>query len=103
MLQLHVPAARRLLRELQLVRDYVLSSCMLLPGLLLAALWVPKMLHRRLIFQDSMYFFSETTKGRAYCLASATTVFLAFAGFMIWETLYFLGYQRVLPLAIFAC
>ena len=71
--------------------------------LLLAALWVPKYLQRRLIFQDSMHFFSETTKGRAYCFLSATVVFLSFAGFMSFETLYVLGYARIIPVQIFAC
>ena len=98
-----MPGARRLMRGLHLTRDYVLCSCLLLPVLLLAALWVPKYLQRRLIFQDSMHFFSETTKGRAYCFLSATVVFLSFAGFMSFETLYFLGYARIIPVQIFAC
>ena len=91
------------MRGLHLTRDYVLCSCLLLPVLLLAALWVPKYLQRRLIFQDSMHFFSETTKGRVYCLTSATVVFLLFLGFMGWEAAYILGYQRLLPITIFAC
>merc|ERR1711939_1243518 len=97
------PAARALLRALHLVRDQLLSSFVLLPIVILSALWLPQQLQRRLIFQESMYFFSDTTKGRAYCLASATIVFLVFVGFLAWQVFFLLGYQQALPIYIFSC
>ena len=101
--QAHVPRARRWLCWLHRTRDYLLADVIMLPVWVLALLRLPHRMQRSIIFQDSSYFFSETTKGRMWCAASASAFLCVVLGWLVYLLFWFLGYAPAAPLRWFDC
>ena len=54
----------------------------------------------RIIFQASPYFFSDSPKGRYYCIASSAIFLIVVLGWFAYQALWFLGYVQALPLGL---
>ena len=63
-------------------------------------LTITSCLQARIIFQASPYFFSDSPKGRYYCLASSALFLVIVLGWFAYQALWFLGYVQALPLGL---
>ena len=102
-MQLHVPPARDALRWLHRTRDYLLLAAMTLPLQLLSLLYLPHVLQTRLVFQSSGFFFSDTRRGRSWCITSAICFTALMLALVAYELLWFLGYVNAPPFQWFDC
>jgi len=73
------------------------------PIYVLSLLVVPSWVHKRIIFQASPYFFSDSPKGRTYCLASSSIFLVLVLGWFAYQALWYLGYVQAIPLGFFSC
>ena len=102
-LQVRLPLARAVMRGLQRTRDYLLVGALTLPLWVLCWLVVPHYLQRKLVFQDSGFFFSDTEKGRRWCLISASCFSLLVIGCILYEVAWLMGYVNAPPFSWFSC
>ena len=96
-------AAARSRTTLQRSRDYLLVLALTLPVWLLALLVVPHHLQRRLVFQESGFFFSDTKAGRRWCALSAALFGLLVIGSILYELAWLMGYVGAPPFWWFSC
>ena len=103
LVQSHLRPARDALRWVHRTRDYLLLAAMSMPLHLLAILYVPHLLQTRLVFQGSPFFFSDTPRGRWWCVASAVCFFSLMGAWGGYELLWFMGYVNAPPFGWFDC
>ena len=63
----------------------------------------PHYLQRKLVFQDSGFFFSDTKRGRRWCIISSSCFMLLVIGSILYEVAWLMGYVNAPPFSWFSC
>ncbi len=102
-LQRYMRPARHVLCLLQRTRDYCEHALLHFPLLLLALLWVPKLIQERILFQPTETFFTRGPTGTWTACAYVTMGLLLLVGLIAYLALQLLGIMPVAWLDPFLC